>query len=86
MMVLLGLLMMVAGFLVATRLNGESRASHRAGCAVAAGTGAMLVLAGTVRPELTPLAFAALCVCLLWLAVSPPVKLTAAKSRDEVQR
>lgn len=82
MMVALGLLMMVAGFWVATKLKPGSRLAHRAGAAVAAGTGVLLVLAGTVRPEFTALAIVALCVCLLWLAVSPPPAPRAAKAKE----
>jgi thiol:disulfide interchange protein len=87
MMAMLGLLMMAASFWVATRLGPESLLAHRAGSAMAAGAGVLLVLAGTVRPELTPLAVSAVCVCLLWLALSPPLQMRKreAKSRGEVR-
>ncbi len=67
-----GLVMMGLAFLVAVRLTRASHLAHRAGAALAAGTGVLLVLADTVRPGLMPLAVAALCVCLLWLALAPP--------------
>lgn len=69
-----GLVMMAVAFFVAVRLTRESRLAHRAGAALAAGTGVLLVLADTIRPGLMPLAVGALCVCLLWLALTPPVE------------
>ena len=85
MMIALGLVMMAAGLWVATRLGSASRLAHRAGSAVAAGTGVLLVMADTVRPDLTPLAVAALCISLLWLALAPP-PVRVARSKEEVPR
>ncbi len=69
-----GLVMMGLAFFVAVRLTRRSHVAHRAGAAMAAGTGALLLLADTVRPDLLPWAVAALCVCLLWLALAPSVE------------
>lgn len=70
---LVGLVMMGLAFWSAVRLTRESRLAHRAGAAVAMGTGALLVVADLLRPDLMPLAVAALCVSLLWVALAPPV-------------
>jgi thiol:disulfide interchange protein len=81
-----GLVMMGMAFFVAVRLSRASRWTVRAGTAFAMGTGALLVFADMLRPDLMPLAMGALCVSLLWLGLaSPEDELRAAKARRQIQ-
>lgn len=80
-----GLVVMGLAFALALKLGPDSPVSHRAGSAWAAGTGGLLLLAETLRPDLLPWAVAALCVSLLWMALSPPLEEVRASTHDDVR-
>lgn len=74
-LVLIGLALVFLALLVSSRMTGETRASDRIAAATAGGTGALLIFAATVRPDLLPAAYALLIACAAWFALAPPREL-----------
>ena len=66
-----GVAIMLLAFVAAVRLTRRSKLAHRACASLGMGSGALLLMADTLRPDLLPLGLASLGVTLLWLALVP---------------
>jgi hypothetical protein len=77
---LIGLTLAAMAFVVSARMTGQTRFVDRLGAAVAGGTGLLLVVSATLRPDLLWLALVCLLLSAAWFAAAPPVELVQQRS------
>lgn len=85
-LVLIGLTLVFLALLVSSRMTGKTRPSDRIAAATAGGTGALLIFAATVRPDLLPAAYALLIGCAAWFALAPPRELVEEPQTQRMTR
>jgi hypothetical protein len=72
---IIGLTLAGMAFVVSARMTARTRFVDRLGAAVAGGTGLLLLVTATLRPDLLWLALACLLLSAAWFAAAPPVEL-----------
>jgi hypothetical protein len=76
----IGLALAALAFVVSARMTRDSRFVDRLGAAVAGGTGLLVLVAATLRPDLLWPSLACLVLSAAWFALAPPVELVQAKA------
>jgi hypothetical protein len=75
MLSVIGLALAALAFVVSARMTAKSRFIDRLGAAMAGGTGLLLLVTATLRPDLLWVALACLLLSAAWFAAAPPVEL-----------
>ena len=82
----MGLALAALAFVVSARMTRETRFLDRLGAAVAGGTGLLLLVSATLRPDLLWLALACVVLSAAWFAAWPPIELVHAQPQQALRR
>ena len=78
---IVGLVLAALAFVVSARMTRETRFIDRLGAAVAGGTGLLVLVSATLRPDLLLLALVFTVLSAAWFALAPPAELVQARAR-----